>query len=58
MKKIMNIWNNNNGFGEFIAPLAKAIFALTASAVVLGIIYTSLKVIAATTGQDIQNIVP
>jgi hypothetical protein len=58
LTKIKHFWMNNSGFGNFITPVLIVAIALAGSAITLGILYTSIKVLAANTGQTIINVAP
>lgn len=55
---IKKVWHDNSGFGEFIAPVIKAIMALAGCSIVLAILYTSIKLLASNTAQTVINVSP
>ncbi|MTI84371.1 MAG: hypothetical protein FH756_10800 [Firmicutes bacterium] len=57
-KNVKQVWQDNTGFSEFVAPIIKAIIALTGGALVLTIIYTGIKVLASNTAQNVINLAP
>lgn len=57
-QKFMKFWDDNSGFGEFVSPLIKSIVTIAGCAIVLGILYTSIKVLAAKTATTVINIMP
>ncbi|SFR12597.1 hypothetical protein [Desulfoscipio geothermicus] len=56
-EKLREILKDNSGSWT-ISTLVSSIAALTGSAVVLAILYTAIKVLAAKTGQTVINISP
>jgi hypothetical protein len=47
---------DESGGSTIFSNIIMVIFAVAGTGIVMGIIYTALKVFAASTGQDIQNL--
>ncbi len=57
-KTLKHVWQDERGGGEIFSSIMIVIFAVAGSGIVLGILYTALKVFAAKTGQGVMDVSP